>query len=101
MAKITWEKFKQIEGAMTAIVNHLGKEALVEQYKGRARERMLWDVFHAAHNQLQFDDEHPHFESGVWPRLYPYCPGFYLYSEGVNDDHVWTAVNKIGKSLGL
>lgn len=62
---------------------------------------VLWQLFHMAYDNLQYEDTHPFFQQGRWTRVYPYTPSFKLYENGLNDDHIATALRSISKELGL
>lgn len=57
----------------------------------------LWGLLTVVSRNRAFDDEHPYFKSGVWQRVLPFdgrdfC---WYYKDGLNDEHVRTALNKI------
>lgn len=88
--------------AVKAVVENAGgPQPIKDRYADKTVRRMLWDVWHAADNNLRYDDTHPGFAKGLWPRVHPQYPGFDLYANGLNDSHIETALHKIGKELGL
>ncbi len=104
MAKIAGQHFRLMKEAFTAVVNaHGGVERLRTEYfsANLTEKRLIWDVWRIAHNNLQYDDEHPFFKNGRWKRIYPYHSTFKMYPSGVNDSHIETALKRIAKDLGL
>lgn len=99
--KIQGEHYAKMLATMKAVVEFWGVEKIKDSFKYLSNERMLWDVWHLAHNNLQYDDSHPLFAGGHWPRIYPCDATFKMYVDGLSDDHYGTALRKIGLELGL
>jgi hypothetical protein len=102
--KIQGEVLDKMRAAMKAAAEHYGVEAFKKAYAGAefSENRMLWDLWNLAHDNLRYDDTHPGFTSGSWPRVIPQDTSFKLYDDRtLNDSHVLTALRLIGKELGL
>jgi hypothetical protein len=67
---------------MLAAIDRAGVDKIKEHYKGLSWTRMLFDVWNVAKRSL----------AGT---------GFDQYSNGDNDNHVETALRKIGREAGL
>jgi hypothetical protein len=79
--KICEVKYETMRAALIlAIEQGGGTDHIRTEYKGLSRTRMLFDVWHVALRSL---------------------PGFDMYSDGDNDDHIETALRKIGREAGL
>ncbi len=100
--KITGTKYDTMRAAMRAVIERAGGTAAVKAaYADKTPGRMLWDLWHVAERNLRYDDAHPAYAGGHWTRVYPYNPSFDVYSDNVNDQHILTALTKIGKEAGL
>ncbi len=100
--RIKAQQYDTMRVALKAVVDHAGgAEAVRKQYATKTMGRLLWDLWHVAEDNLRYDDTHPGFANGHWPRVFPHNPSFDLYANGVNDSHIETALRKIGKELGL
>lgn len=94
--------YEIVREAIRAVVEHYGgPEALRRAYADLSVERMLWDSWNLASFDLRNDNDHPFYTSGKHTRVCDYVPGFDVYREGLNDDHIATALRKIGRELGL
>jgi hypothetical protein len=102
--RIVGVKYNKMLAAMRAVVDFLGGPAAVnakaEENKFTQR-RKLWDLWHIASDNMQYDDTHPWFVSGRWKRIIPQDTTFDMYSGGDCDSHIETALKQIGKELGL
>ena len=67
----------------------------------RKQTRMIWDLWARAERSLLYDDNHPGFAQGHWVRVVPQEPGWNIYTDGVNDVHIETALRRIANNLGL
>ena len=76
--KMPNEKFTPLKAAITAVVDHLGKDACRDHAEDTSHERMRWDLFFLADKNLRYSDDHPGFVSGRWPRVYPQYKGWNL-----------------------
>lgn len=65
----------------------------------------MWNLFHFALRDRMNDDNHPAYATGQWTRGVPFWGGegnekwldqFYRV-EGLNDDHIATALRKMSK----
>lgn len=103
--KLDQTTYNKIKVAVKAVVEHAGGPQAVKaeyQQQNLTERRMLWDVFRFASRNLQYDDTHPAFSQGMWTRVCPYDPHFNVYADrSVKDDHIFTALKRIGKELGL
>jgi hypothetical protein len=102
--RITGTKFDTILNAMKAVIDFYGGPAIVKKMaeeKKYTQKRMLWDVWHVAHDNLRYDDTHPMFAQKKRDRIIPQNTSFDMYSNGDNDDHFDTALRVVGKRLGI
>lgn len=101
--KMDRAKYETIKKAIAAVVQRISRnEALLGIISNNPRPMgVMWQLFEYASHNIQYDDNHPGFATGQWPRVYPTVPGFNLYSGGLNDDHIDTALKSISKELDL
>ena len=103
--KLTQPTYEIMFTAMKAVVEHCGGVTAVRTHyteKDLSSTRMLWDLWHVAQRNLQFEDSHPGFEQKHWTRITPCVKGFNLYGDPTTkDSHIETALRKIGKELKL
>ena len=100
--KITGTKYAKMHAGMRAAVDYAGGPAAVKAaYAAVTPGRMLWDLWHSVSRCLLYDDAHPGFARGLWPRFIPHDPSFDIYSDDANDSHILTALKKIGREFGL
>jgi hypothetical protein len=80
-----------------------GLETIRSKYisAGLSEKRMRWDLFWVVMRNITQDDTHPYYLNGQWTRFYPYQADFNIYADGVNDDHIDTALRKICRDLDL
>lgn len=101
------QKYEKIKNAIRAVADHYGpanvKADVGKEVNGKPLTPMgmMWALFTVADRNMRYDDTHPHFQSGRWVRIIPTDPSFDMYSDGDNDQHLATALKKIGKELGL
>lgn len=101
--KIAGIKFARMKGAVKAVVDNIGPSAVMKKRTANqwSESRLLWELWNAAQNNLIYNDGHPCFANCHWTRVYPHCEGFNVYSDGINDAHIETALRKIAKELGI
>lgn len=112
--KIPETTYNTLLGAIGAIVDHKGGAIVIRrsftirglsvshsQAVPSSELRMLWDLYHIATRNIMYDDTHPLYQNGTWVRIYPYQPNWNIYSLGINDTHIETALRRIGKKLEL
>lgn len=68
---------------------------------GKTGLKTMWSLLTIVSRNRAFDDTHPGFAAGHWPRLLPhdgrdYC---WYYADGANDAHVSTLLRKIKMSF--
>ncbi len=98
--KITGSKYDTMAAAVKAVVEYAGGPAKIKAaYAALTEKRLIWDLWHAASANILYDDAHPKFALGMCSRVYPHNPNFDLWSEGVNDAHIETALYKIWREL--
>ncbi len=98
--KITGSKYEIMKAAVTAVVEKAGGPAAVKcAYADLTEKRLVWDLWHAASSNILYNDRHPKFALGMCTRVYPHIPSFDLWSDGVNDAHIETALYKIWREL--
>lgn len=62
---------------------------------------LMWDLWNLVSDNKQLEADHPMFRGGR-PRIHPYDPNFNIYAdETINDDHIQTALMKIGRELNV
>ena len=97
--KITGSKYETM-AAVKAVVEYAGGPAKVKAaYAALTEKRLIWDLWHAASANILYDDAHPRFALGMCTRVYPHDPNFDLWSDGVADAHIETALYKIWREL--
>jgi len=102
--KIPETTYNVLLEAISAIVDHEGGAIAVKRsfsMDGLSELRMMWYLYHIATRNIMYDDTHPLYKNGSWIRAYPYQPNWNIYSLGVNDDHIDTALRKICRDLDL
>jgi hypothetical protein len=110
--KINGRKYDTMKRAMTALVESMGGAIAVKELyvvkllatgidEHRKQTRMVWDLWSTAERSLLYDDTHPGFVKGHWVRVVQHLPGWSVYTDGVNDVHIETALRKIGAELGI
>ena len=98
--KINKQKYDVMFEAMKAVVNHYGIPAIKRAAAVKfSSERIVWDLWCIASDNLMYNDGDYRFKYGISPRIIPYNKDFDPYSDDVNDDHIETALLKIGKKL--
>jgi hypothetical protein len=99
--KISTPHYNQVKAAMEACLEYFGRDAMDALIEIRNEKVALWQLYSHTMNQLLYDDSHPLFADGHCPRLAPYDREFIQYPAGINDDHIWTMLKRIGKELGI
>lgn len=99
--KIQGQNYEIMKTAVSAVVNHLGAPVVKAAILQSSQDKILWQLWAAADNNLRYDDAHPGFAKKHWTRVTPQVPNFDLYADDVNDAHILTALRKIAKELGL
>ena len=109
--KINGKKYETMKGAIKSLVEHMGGAESVKAFYARTLPaelaeqrkitRMVWDLWTTAERSILYHDDHPGFAQGHWMRVCPQVPGFSVYTDGVNDVHIETAIRKIGAELGI
>jgi hypothetical protein len=100
--KIQGEKYRIMAESLAAVIKSRGgPEKIRSLFPGEIPFAGYWALWNLAENQIKIPDSHLAFQRGIWKRIYPYQPGFDVYSEGVNDSHIQTAITKICKEQGL
>jgi hypothetical protein len=98
--KITGSKFATMAAAVKAVVEYAGgPRAIMAAYDRYTEKRLIWDLWHAASHNILYDDAHPQFALGYCTRVYPHVPNFDIYSDGVYDSHIETALFKIWREI--
>ena len=97
--------------AIKALVESMGGSVKVKEFyaktlpaeigEHRQQTRMVWDLWATAERSLLYDDTHPAFVGGHWLRVVQHLPGWNIYTDGVNDVHIETALRRIAADLGL
>lgn len=98
--KMPKETFDTLEAAITAVVNHWGKDACKAYTEYYGHERLRWQLLYMAERNLRYSDDHRGFAGGHWDRVYPQQPDWSLYTD-LNDKHIDTALRAITKKLGV
>lgn len=99
--KMSQSLYDLLHQSMQKSVNHLGMEYFRDAYKGLTLKRMLFDLLYFTTYDLMYDDTHPAYQNGR-VRINPHVPGFDIYEkDSLNDEHIFTALKKIGKEIGL
>lgn len=98
--KMPKDIFATLEAAITAVVNHCGKDACNDYAEQYNNERLRWKLLSIAEHNLRYSNDHPGFAGGHWKRVYPQYAGWNLYN-GLNDNHIDTALRAITKKLGV
>jgi hypothetical protein len=95
MDPTTYVALKSDIKTMVEYFNTLHKDL---DYSGSA---IQFQILFIANFQRGQDDSHPNFQRGM-TRVLPYIgrDPSWLYKEGLNDDHIKTALKKIFKELG-
>lgn len=102
--KMSKERYELLKDAIRAVAEDIGYDICRSYAQDRNDKQLMYALFHKATNQLQYDDNHPFFKNGQWKRVYPHVEGFAYYNDNgvsLNDDHIWTALKRIGKDLEL
>lgn len=103
--KMTQERYNQLLATIRALVTHHGKAYFLPIGQQHGAMAMLWYLYHRAAEQLQYDDSHPFYVAGHWDRIVPHVDGWRSYvdenGQTLNDDHIATALRRIGRELGL
>lgn len=102
--RIQDQKYLTVYNAIRAVLAYHGGVAKVKatcEAKSFSPLGVMWRLFNVAADNLRYDDNHPHFQSGQWPRIVSHDPTFDMYSNGDNDEHWNTALKKMGRELGL
>jgi len=102
--KIKDELYQKIHNGIRAVVDYYGGPAKVKELataKKFTNIRVMWEIWHILNDNLMYADTHPKFKKG-FPRIVPHEPNFNIYSDNsINDNHIETALVKIGKEFGL
>lgn len=117
--KMSKERYQVLKAAIEAVADNLvkgGREECQEFAKRTSNRRLMFDLLYPAVKQLQYTDDHPFFKNGNSTRLVDPVivpdradpssgrSGFELYDDNgtaLNDDHIWTALKRIGRELEL
>lgn len=102
--KIQGKKYEVMKTAMTTLIEHLRSRGNLQKVLNAHESKtfLLWNLWGAVSFQLLNDDNHPAFTRlHNLERIVPYNPEFDAYSDGVNDDHIETALKHIGSNLGI
>lgn len=100
--KIQSDLFAAMESSVKAVVEHGGGVPKLRdwmQSSGLSVTAAMWRLWSIALHDLQYDDSHPSYTQRQ--RIVPHRPGFNIYSSGINDDHIATALRRIMRSMGF
>lgn len=92
--KMSDEKYQDMANGILKVIEKNGKEKIGEAYKEKPI-RVIWEVFHEWHFQKKNDDNHPSFKQQPDRRVVEYTPGYDVYSGGLNDSHIQSALKSI------
>jgi len=99
--KLNTTDYHRMKTAIKAVVDHAGGTQIVKEQGKLVPMQLLWQLFHIACRNLQYDDSHPGFAGNHWTRVVEHDSTFMMYPVGINDDHWATALKKIGKELSI
>ena len=98
--KMSQERYDEIKNGIATVVNHFGKNKVLENYKEKTITYMMWALLNATTYDFMYDDNHPAFVRGR-TRINTHKPQWNLYNDDLNNKHIVTALKKIAKELGL
>jgi len=98
--KIKGAKYEVMKSAMLAIIERYGRKAIAKHFEGRSDTWVFWALWSQASFDLRNSDTHPAFGKGR-VRTVPHNADFNIYSDGVNDNHIETALKKICNEAGI
>ena len=98
--KIDPQVYERMKSDIAALATH-HKIDVATADGGKTGLKTMWTLLDSARRNRAYDNNHPAFKSGQWPRVLPYDGSEYTvyYKGGCNDSHVETALRKIKKEL--
>lgn len=102
--KMQPNRYTELKTAIEKVIEFAGGKNIVKSmYLALSTKRMMWDMLQVVIRNWAYDDNHPAFAQGHWTRVLPHNGTNYstFYNEGLNDNHINTALNKIAKELKL
>lgn len=100
--KINGNLYETIKSGFHTIVDHYGGPARYKsQFGGKNDRSTMWGLWHTFTAHKTYTDRHPMFKK--YGRILPYEQDWDVYAtdESINDDHIETAIMKIGRELGM
>ena len=93
--KMSKERYEEIRDGMKNVIDKMGRDYILSM--GLSGDKLYWGLFHIVWFDFQTENVHPtnrynEYKSFNWLND--------LYKE-VNDDHIATALRKIGKELNI
>ena len=99
--RINGSKYMTMKNGLKACLEYHGVKYVRRTFAGMTVCSMLWDCWHTVSDNLRYDDKHPMFRDEVRGRFIPDQPNFDVYSDGIHDSHISTALLKIAREIGL
>lgn len=99
--KINGSLYETIKSGFRTVIDHYGGPASYKSRFGGKNDRStMWGVWHTFVAHKTYGETHPMFRKG---RILPHEPNWDVYAtdETINDDHIETAIMKIGRELGM
>ncbi len=84
-----------------AVAAHFGIDVATAP-GGKTGLLTMYNLLDVARKNRAYDDSHPGFVSGNWPRILPYDGSHYCdvyYADGANDTHLATLLKRIKADL--
>jgi len=95
--KIQPNYYAEIKRDIKKVIDTLGLSRA--DFSSATNTAIGWRLFNIVNYDWQYDDNHPAFASGYRVRICQYRPDWKMYSDGLNDTHYTTALNKIVKEV--
>lgn len=97
--RVKLKKYEKMKAVIKTVVDHYYAWVKQEAAKEKKPSQLMWALFFLAADDMRYDDCHPRYQQR--DRIIPHTPEFDMYSDGDNDDHLTTALLKIGRELGI
>lgn len=98
--KISVRRYNELHEGFKAFAEHYGIETIKKKIAESGWRRTKWAILSQVVYDFNNDDDHPAFLTRT--RINPYKGREWdLYDGGLNDNHIETAIDKIGKELEL